>query len=76
MKDPKFVSEDNSIWSWGKCHFGQLGHGLEDQDEHQPRMIDSAFFGSNLPRITQVSCGDSHCLLVTEDGQLWSWGGM
>jgi alpha-tubulin suppressor-like RCC1 family protein len=65
---------DNSVWSWGKCHFGQLGHGLEDKDESEPLQIDPLCFGIDV-RIVQVSCGDSHCLAVSQTGQLWTWGG-
>jgi len=25
--------------------------------------------------VTDVACGKEHCLLLTEHGQVWSWGG-
>jgi len=25
-------------------------------------------------RVTQVACGNEHCLLLTETGQVFSWG--
>lgn len=30
-----------SVWSWGKCHFGQLGHGKAWKDERLPKRIES-----------------------------------
>jgi alpha-tubulin suppressor-like RCC1 family protein len=26
-------------------------------------------------QVTDVACGKEHCLLLTEHGQVWSWGG-
>ncbi|KAK9691974.1 hypothetical protein RND81_09G232600 [Saponaria officinalis] len=57
------------VFSWGWGDFGRLGHGnSSDVFIPQPiKMLDSV-------KIKQIACGDSHCLAVTMDGQVMSWG--
>jgi len=55
--------------SWGSNKFGQLGL-LDYLDRDQPTTID--FFQNR--RVSMVAGGESHVLLVTDDGQLYSWG--
>jgi len=31
--------------------------------------------GMSQPRVTQVVCGKEHCMLLTEHGQVYTWGG-
>jgi len=35
----------------------------------------SSFPGGAQQRVTQVACGKEHCMLLTEHGQVYSWGG-
>jgi len=35
----------------------------------------TSFPGSPALKVTDVSCGKEHCLLLTETGQVFSWGG-
>ncbi|RVX21428.1 Ultraviolet-B receptor UVR8 [Vitis vinifera] len=49
--------------------FGRLGHG-NSSDLFTPQPI-KALHGL---RIKQIACGDSHCLAVTMDGEVQSWG--
>ena len=65
------VDNGGLCYSWGKCHYGQLGHGELDQDEHLPRLIVSL----KGVAVDFVVGGDSHVLAVTKDGgQVYSWG--
>ncbi len=64
------IDVDGHCYTWGKCHFGQLGHGEENRDEHVPRLV-SALSGVC---IENVGAGDSHVLATTTSGQLYSWG--
>ena len=65
------VDGEGQVYTWGKCHYGQLGHGEMDEDEHSPRPVES------LKGIA-ISCvvgGDSHVLAVTRDeGRVYTWG--
>ena len=64
------VDTNGSVYTWGKCHYGQLGHGEMDQDEHIPRLVK----GLGGVAIESVGVGDSHVLAVTKDGNCYSWG--
>ena len=66
------VSTGNgSLWSWGNNEQGQLGLGYESLSPiTSPQQISS--FTS---KVYYVSCGGSHCLSLTEEGHLYSWGG-
>ncbi|KAL6542382.1 Ultraviolet-B receptor uvr8 [Orobanche minor] len=57
------------VYSWGWGDFGRLGHG-NSSDLFSPQPI-KALQGL---RIKQIACGDSHCLAVTMEGQVQSWG--
>ena len=64
------VDGEGRCYTWGKCHYGQLGHGEMDQNELSPRPV-AALCGVQL---RSVAAGDSHVLAVTDGGQLFSWG--
>ncbi|PHU17924.1 Ultraviolet-B receptor UVR8 [Capsicum chinense] len=55
--------------SFGRGDFGRLGHG-NSSDLFTPQPI-KALHGT---RIKQIACGDSHCLAVTMEGEVQSWG--
>ncbi|XP_057496040.1 ultraviolet-B receptor UVR8-like isoform X2 [Actinidia eriantha] len=57
------------VYSWGWGDFGRLGHG-NSSDLFTPQPI-KALQGL---RIKQIACGDSHCLTVTMEGEVQSWG--
>ncbi|KAF3631198.1 Ultraviolet-B receptor UVR8 [Capsicum annuum] len=56
-------------WCRTKGDFGRLGHG-NSSDLFTPQPI-KALHGT---RIKQIACGDSHCLAVTMEGEVQSWG--
>ncbi|KAK6259177.1 hypothetical protein SCA6_013651 [Theobroma cacao] len=57
------------VYSWGWGDFGRLGHG-NSSDVFTPQPI-KALHGLT---IKQIACGDSHCLAVTMEGEVLSWG--
>lgn len=57
------------VYSWGWGDFGRLGHG-NSSDLFIPQPI-KALDGV---KIKQIACGDSHCLAVSMDGNVVSWG--
>ncbi|CAF1921741.1 BnaC02g42750D [Brassica napus] len=57
------------VYSWGWGDFGRLGHG-NSSDLFTPLPI-KALHGV---RIKQIACGDNHCLAVTMEGEVQSWG--
>lgn len=59
--------EETYSWGWGD--FGRLGHG-DSCDLFLPKPI-SFFIGH---RVCQLACGDTHTLVATENGKLYSFG--
>ena len=59
------------VYSWGKCHFGQLGHNEYEIDESVPRQL--TVLGDIKKKVLLVGCGQSFSFLVTADGA-YSWG--
>lgn len=59
----------NQIYSWGWGDFGRLGHG-ECKDVFIPTPITSL----SGKVVASVSCGDTHTLVATEAGELFSFG--
>ncbi|XP_064999733.1 ultraviolet-B receptor UVR8-like isoform X3 [Musa acuminata AAA Group] len=64
-----YSQSDDQVYSWGWGDFGRLGHG-NSSDVFSPQSI-KALQGL---KIKQIACGDSHCLAVTMDGEVQSWG--
>lgn len=64
------VDSDYRCYTWGKCHYGQLGHGELYQNELVPRPVAAL----NDVKIKSVAAGDSHVLAITTAGQLYTWG--
>jgi len=62
------VDHTGNVYSWGINGFGQLGTG-DNKTHMRPHKLKG--FPAN---IKQIACGASHCLLLTEDGQVFSWG--
>ncbi len=58
------------VYSWGKCHFGQLGFGEENFDLYYPSLIPSL---SSL-KMKALGAGMSFSFSITEGGVLYSWG--
>ncbi|KAG9147843.1 hypothetical protein Leryth_003445 [Lithospermum erythrorhizon] len=57
------------VYSWGWGDFGRLGHG-NSSDLFSPMPIKAL----QSMRIKQIACGDSHCIALTMEGELHSWG--
>ncbi|XP_058186613.1 ultraviolet-B receptor UVR8 isoform X5 [Rhododendron vialii] len=64
-----FSESRMQVYSWGWGDFGRLGHG-NSSDLFTPQPI-KALQGL---QIRQIACGDSHCLAVTMEGEVQSWG--
>lgn len=64
-----YSEDEMQLFSWGWGDFGRLGHG-NSTDVFNPLPI-QALQGI---KIKQIACGDCHCLAVTVNGQVHSWG--
>ena len=62
------VTSDGSVFSWGAGAFGKLGHE-DDSDVRIPRLVEF-----KRKRIARVSCGPEHSAVVSEAGEVLTWG--
>ncbi len=60
------IKQDNSLWSWGKNEFGQLGIGNRSRKK-VPVKITSDEWSS-------ISANGNKSFAIKTDGTLWSWG--
>lgn len=60
---------EGGLFTWGNGTYGQLGHGSSSNDI-APRKV----FELMGVRLTQVSCGRCHTLVVSEIGRVYSFG--
>ncbi|KAM5560206.1 ultraviolet-B receptor UVR8 [Rosa sericea] len=65
------ISVDGCVYAFGGNQFGQLGTGAEEA-ETLPRLLNSSSLENKHAKA--VSCGARHSTILTEDGQLFSWG--
>jgi len=61
------LMKDGRVLSWGRGALGLLGHG-DENDVETPRIIES------IGAAVAVSCGPYHSSVVTEKGQLITFG--
>eukprot|EP01130_Rhizamoeba_saxonica_P017931 TRINITY_DN8833_c0_g1_i2.p1 TRINITY_DN8833_c0_g1~~TRINITY_DN8833_c0_g1_i2.p1 ORF type:complete len:580 (-),score=122.04 TRINITY_DN8833_c0_g1_i2:587-2326(-) len=63
------IDDQGIIYSWGLGIFGQLGHG-NINDCGYPTVVEQL---SGL-KIVDIACGSHHCLALTDDGEVYTWG--
>ncbi|KDO35136.1 hypothetical protein SPRG_01203 [Saprolegnia parasitica CBS 223.65] len=61
------VSEEGSVYTWGRGDEGQLGHNTK-ASLHVPTKV------PDLEHIVQVACGRAHSVAIDLQGRLYSWG--
>ena len=64
------ITVDNNLYSFGNNASGQLGLGNTD-NKNVPTLV------TTIPdslKVKAVSCGDNHTVIITEDGNLYSFG--
>ncbi|XP_022744996.1 ultraviolet-B receptor UVR8-like isoform X3 [Durio zibethinus] len=65
------IAVDGQVYAFGGNQFGQLGTGAE-QAETSPKQLDAASLEGKHAKM--VSCGARHSAILTDDGQVLSWG--
>jgi len=63
------VSQEGLVYGWGRNENGQLGTG---SNINTP--IPSNVTGFNKISIVDIACGWQHCLALSSEGALFSWG--
>uniref|UniRef100_A0A3P8VEV0 RCC1-like domain-containing protein n=1 Tax=Cynoglossus semilaevis TaxID=244447 RepID=A0A3P8VEV0_CYNSE len=62
------LTKDGQVYTWGKGDNQRLGHGT-DEHVRYPKLLDSL-----QKKVVDVAVGSTHCLALTEDGEVLSWG--
>jgi len=63
------ITDGGEVYTWGDGTNGKLGHG--DETEHlAPTLVQSL---ANH-RIIQIACGDFHSAVLTDAGEVYTWG--
>ena len=63
------ITEDGDTFTWGDGEHGQLGHG-DNKNQSSPKIV-AGLAGKHAK---QVACGESHTIVCTEDGRVYSFG--
>ncbi|CAI9567233.1 unnamed protein product [Staurois parvus] len=65
------ITDEGQVYSFGSDYYGCLGVGqAEGSEVLEPILVD---FFLNEP-VEQVSCGDSHIMVLTRSKSVYSWG--
>jgi len=62
------LASDGSIYTWGDNTYGQLGSFIRDSSRNTPSKVFS------FTTYKAVAAGASHCLALSSDGTVSSWG--
>jgi len=67
-----FLNVNGMVYSMGRDNtYGQLGHG-DTQPRLKPTLIET--FHLNNDRVSQISCGNKHCVAKTFTNKAYTWG--
>ncbi len=68
------VDNNNHVWAWGSNAFGQLGKSDYTLFQKTPQLVVDAY-GVPLSNIKAVAAGSANAYALTNDNQIWAWGG-
>ncbi|XP_048855817.1 probable E3 ubiquitin-protein ligase HERC6 [Brienomyrus brachyistius] len=67
------LCKSGEVLAWGRGSEGQLGTGRFDK-QLKPRIIRLTVSPSMPTPVIQVACGKYHSLVLTKEGEMFSWG--
>eukprot|EP00164_Ancoracysta_twista_P004908 GFYU01006672.1.p1 GENE.GFYU01006672.1~~GFYU01006672.1.p1 ORF type:complete len:690 (+),score=188.72 GFYU01006672.1:180-2249(+) len=65
------LTDTGDVYSWGYGSYGQLGHGGARNQEPTPGLVEML----QGKRVRQIACGANHTVVLTDEGDVYSWGG-
>uniref|UniRef100_A0AAY4E4M2 E3 ubiquitin-protein ligase HERC2 n=1 Tax=Denticeps clupeoides TaxID=299321 RepID=A0AAY4E4M2_9TELE len=63
------LTKDGQVYTWGKGDNQRLGHGT-DEHVRYPKLLDSL----QGKKVVDIAVGSTHCLALTDEGEVHSWG--
>jgi len=66
------ITTNGELYTMGCGKYGALGQDKEAENEYLPSKIN--FFSEKNLKVTDAVCGEHHTIVVTENGELWSFG--
>ncbi|XP_028301238.1 E3 ubiquitin-protein ligase HERC2 isoform X2 [Gouania willdenowi] len=63
------LTKEGQVYTWGKGDNQRLGHGT-DEHVRYPKLLDSL----QGKKVVDFAVGSTHCLALTDDGEVHSWG--
>ncbi|XP_077983839.1 E3 ubiquitin-protein ligase HERC2-like [Glandiceps talaboti] len=63
------LTKSGAVYTWGKGDYHRLGHGTDDH-VRRPRKV-AALQGK---KCIQIATGSLHCVAVTDQGEVYTWG--
>jgi alpha-tubulin suppressor-like RCC1 family protein len=63
-------NSSGKVYCWGYNEFGYLGIGSKDYSSYKP--ILNQYLNNEF--VIDISCGDSHSLVLTNCGEVYAWG--
>jgi hypothetical protein len=65
------VRDDGTLWTWGRCNYGQLGYGTLLFSENPLQVQEGPEVAGSW---TDISAGGWHSVGIAGDGVLYVWG--
>uniref|UniRef100_A0A3B3QN49 E3 ubiquitin-protein ligase HERC2 n=1 Tax=Paramormyrops kingsleyae TaxID=1676925 RepID=A0A3B3QN49_9TELE len=62
------LTKEGQVYTWGKGDNQRLGHGT-DEHVRYPKLLDSL-----QKKVVDIAVGSTHCLALTDEGEVHSWG--
>jgi alpha-tubulin suppressor-like RCC1 family protein len=66
------LMNNGGVRCWGANHFGQHGNGLRRNQATADWVLDESM--TPISNAVALSAGYRHNLILTEQGEVWSWG--
>ena len=68
LKSKPSVYGELTVYSWGRGEDGQLGIG-DTSDQHEPTYVDSL----RGVGVKEIACGSGHTVVLTGEGEVYTW---
>ena len=68
------IVDDGDLFIWGSAEGGQLGLKLNETVKAVNVPTKNEILARKNQKIKQVSCGETHTMVLTTENKVWGWG--